>query len=172
MEQQPSGNPATRTITFHDPAATARLARTMSGLDLLRGMAAGTVPPPPIAVLMNMDIESVETGRVVFGGTPDPSHYNPIGMVHGGFAATMLDTVAGCAVHSTLSAGVGYASIEIKVSFLRPLRAGTRVIATGTATKPGSRVAFADAILATDDGTLVATASSSLLVLDAGTGAD
>jgi uncharacterized protein (TIGR00369 family) len=169
MEQQPSSIPSTRTISFHDPVATARLGRTMSGLELLRGMADGTVPPPPIAVLMNMDIESVETGRVVFGGTPDPSHYNPIGVVHGGFAATMLDTVAGCAVHSTLPAGSGYASIEIKVSFLRRLHAGTRVIATGTLTKPGSRVAFADASLTTDDGTLVATASSSLLVLAPGT---
>lgn len=155
-----------RTIEFTDPMATARLGMTMSGVEFLRGMAHGTVPPPPIAVLMNMDIEAVEEGRVTFGGTPDPSHYNPIGMVHGGFAATMLDTVCGCAVHSTLPAGKAYTSIEIKVSYLRPLQAGTRVVATGTVTKPGSRVAFADATLAAEDGTLVATASSSLLVFD------
>lgn len=157
---------ASRTITFHDPMATARLGMTMSGLDFLRRMAEGIVPPPPIAVLMNMDIDIVEEGRVTFGGTPDASHYNPIGVVHGGFAATMLDTVAGCAVHSTLPAGKAYTSIEIKVSYLRPLHAGVRVIATGTVTKPGSRVAFADATLATADGVLVATASSSLLVFD------
>ena len=156
----------TRTITFHDPLATARLGMTLSGLEFLRGMADGTVPPPPIAALMNMDIEEVEQGRVTFGGIPDASHYNPIGVVHGGFAATMLDTVAGCAVHSTLPAGKGYTTIEIKVSFLRPIHAGARVVATGTVTKPGSRVAFADATLATADGVLVATASSSLLVFD------
>lgn len=161
-----SANETTRTIAYHDPMATARLGMTMSGVEFLRGMAEGTVPPPPIAVLMNMDIESVEEGRVTFGGTPDASHYNPIGVVHGGFAATLLDTVAGCAVHSTLPAGKAYTSIEIKVSFLRPAHAGTRVVATGTVTKPGSRVAFADATLATEDGVLLATASSSLLVFD------
>lgn len=156
----------TRTISYTDPMATARLGMTLSGLDFLRGMADGTVPPPPIAVLMNMEIESVEHGQVVFGGTPDPSHHNPIGMVHGGFAATMLDTVCGCAVHTTLPKGTAYSTIEIKVSYLRPLQAGTRVIATGTVTKPGSRVAFADATLATADGALVATGSSSLLVFE------
>ena len=156
----------TRTISFQDPLATARLGMTMTGLEFLQGMADGVVPPPPIAVLMNMDIETVEKGRVTFGGMPDASHYNPIGVVHGGFAATMLDTVAGCAVHSTLPAGKAYTSIEIKISYLRPLHTGVRVIATGTVTKPGSRVAFADATLATTDGVLVATASSSLLVFD------
>ncbi|GAB2618299.1 PaaI family thioesterase [Pseudactinotalea suaedae] len=166
MDEKPTGPTETRTIEFTDPLATARLGMTLSGLEFLRGMADGTVPPPPIAVLMNMDIESVEEGRVSFGGTPDPSHYNPIGMVHGGFAATMLDTVCGCAVHSTLPAGKAYTSIEIKVSYLRPLQAGTRLVATGVVTKPGSRVAFAEATLAGMDGTLVATASSSLLVFD------
>lgn len=155
-----------RTVHYSDPIATARLGMTMSGIEFLRAMAEGRVPPPPIGVLMSMGIDSVEEGRVVFTGTPDSSHYNPIGMVHGGFAATMLDTVCGCAVHSTLPAGKAYTSIEIKVSYLRPLQAGTRVVATGTVTKPGSRVAFADATLATEDGTLVATASSSLLVFD------
>jgi uncharacterized protein (TIGR00369 family) len=166
MSDEPQRTQTSRTITFDDPLATARLGMTMSGLEFLRGMADGLVPPPPIAVLMNMDIETVEEGRVTFGGTPDASHYNPIGVVHGGFAATMLDTVAGCAVHSTLPAGKAYTSIEIKVSYLRPLQAGTRLVATGTVTKPGSRVAFADATLATPDGVLVATASSSLLVFD------
>lgn len=163
---RPSPETTTRTVRFHDPLPTARLGRSMSGLEFLRGMADGTVPPPPIAVLMNMDIESVEQGRVTFGGTPDESHYNPIGVVHGGFAATMLDTVCGCAVHSTLPAGNAYTTIEIKVSFLRPLHTGTRLVATGVVTKPGSRVAFADATLATAEGVLVATASSSLLVFD------
>lgn len=162
----PGSSSHTRTVTFVDPGATARLGMEMAGIDFLRGMTDGSVPPPPIAVLMNMDIVSVEHGTVVFGGTPDASHYNPIGMVHGGFAATLLDTVCGCAVHSTLPAGKAYTSIEIKVSYLRPLHAGTRLVATGTVTKPGSRVAFADATLATEDGTLVATASSSLLVFD------
>lgn len=161
-----AAEPITRTVQFHDPLATARLGMTMSGLEFLRGMADGAVPPPPIAVLMNMDIETVEEGRVTFGGRPDGSHYNPIGVVHGGFACTMLDTVAGCAVHTTLPAGKAYTSIEIKVSYLRPIQSGMRLVATGTVTKPGSRVAFADATLATEDGTLVATASSSLLVFD------
>lgn len=156
--------PIRKTVEFTDPAATAQVGATMPGLDFLRGMATGAVPAPPIAVLMNMGITAVEEGRVVFTGTPDTSHYNPIGVVHGGFAATMLDTVAGCAVHTTLPAGTGYSSIEIKVSFLRPIQAGVRLVATGTVTKPGSRVCFADGTLADENGRLVATASSSVLI--------
>ncbi|GAB2967689.1 MAG TPA: PaaI family thioesterase [Actinotalea caeni] len=168
MDTSGSGTEHTRsrTVTYVDPAATAQVGRSMSGLEFLRGMADGTVPPPPIAVLMSMDIVSVEPGHVVFGAVPDASHHNPIGMVHGGFAATLLDTVCGCAVHSTLPAGTAYSTIEIKVSYLRPVQAGARLVATGTVTRSGSRVAFAEAQLTTEDGTLVATASSSLLVIE------
>lgn len=155
-----------KTVEYVDPMLTAQLGMTMSGLDFISGMANGTVPPPPIAALMNMDVETVQPGRVVFGGTTDGSHYNGNGVVHGGFACTMLDTVIGCAVTSALPAGQACTSIELKVSFLKPLQGGRRLLATGTVAKLGRRVAFAEATLATEDGTWVATASSSLMIFE------
>ena len=83
----------------------------------------GVLPPPPIAMLMQFDIRALEEGRVEFGCTLDESVYNPIGVVHGGLVCTLLDTVAGCAVHTTLPAGMGYTSIELKVNYLRAVHA-------------------------------------------------
>jgi len=115
--------------------------------------------------VMNMTLGEVEPGRVTFTCEPDESHYNPIGTVHGGFVCTVLDSVAGCAVHSTLPLGVGYTSLEIKVNYLRPVNATTGpLVAVGTVTKPGSRVAFAEGTIHDSEGRLVATASSTLLV--------
>jgi uncharacterized protein (TIGR00369 family) len=137
----------------------------MSGIDYLRSMLEGTIPPPPIISLMNMTMESIEPGVVTFSGQPDESHYNPIGAVHGGYACTILDSVAGCAVQSTLEQGYGYTSLEIKVNYLRGLTTTTGPLtATGRVTKPGRRVAFAEAELRDSEGRLCATASSTLLV--------
>lgn len=97
---------------------------------------------------------------------PDESHYNPIGSVHGGFFATVLDSACGCAVHTTLPTGVGYTSLEIKVSFLRPITADTgKVTAHGWVTKRGKGVAFAEADIRDQDGRVLATASSTCLVI-------
>jgi len=161
----PADEIRTREISWHDPMIGANLATTMTGLDYLRAMSAGEIPPPPIVALMNMTLGEVEPGRVTFTCVPDESHYNPIGTVHGGFACTVLDSVAGCAVHSTLPQGVGYTSLEIKVNYLRPISATTGpLVAVGTVTKPGSRVAFAEGTIHDSAGRLVATASSTLLV--------
>ena len=84
-------------------------------------MVDGVLPPPPIAGLMQMALVEAEPGRVVFTCVPDESAYNPIGAVHGGLVCTLLDSVAGCALHSTLPQGRGYTSIEIKVSYLKPV---------------------------------------------------
>src|SRR6185295_4939079 len=97
-----------RTITWDDPLPAAASARGRSGLDYLHAIAAGDVPPPPIAVLLGFELVEVEEGRAVFAVTPQEFHYNPIGVVHGGLAATLLDSAMGCAVHSTLPAGTGY----------------------------------------------------------------
>ena len=114
---------------------------------------------------MNMQLTAVEIGRVTFTCEPDESHYNPIGSVHGGFVCTVLDSVAGCAVQTTLPKGQGYTSLEIKVNYLRPLSlvSGT-LTAVGTVVKPGSRAAFAEAQVTDAAGRIVATASSTLLV--------
>ena len=111
-------------------------------------MVAGDIPPPPIAQLLQFDLVEADPGRVVFTCTPDASAYNPIGAVHGGLVCTLLDSVAGCALHSTLPAGRGYTSIEIKVSYLKAVRLQSgRLTAVGTVVKAGSRVAFTEGVV-------------------------
>lgn len=142
------------------------LLQTQSGLDYLRGIKNGQLPPPPIAMLLGMDITVVEDGEVVFTLPPHASHYNPLGVVHGGILCTALDTVAGCAVHSTLEAGWGYTSIDLNVSYLRGVTLDTGLITfTGRVIKRGKRVIFATAEGMDAAGNLVATATSSLLVM-------
>jgi uncharacterized protein (TIGR00369 family) len=138
---------------------------TMSGLDYLRAMIAGELPPPPIASLMDMTLVEAAPGTATFICEPDESHYNPIGTVHGGLVCTLLDSALGCAVQTTLPQGQGYTSIEIKVNYLRPVLAGSgRLTCVATVTKPGNRVAFADGVVTDASGKTVATATGSLLV--------
>ena len=101
----------TRSITWEDPTETMKLGQTMSGLEYLRAMQTGKVPAPPIATLMNMWLVEVNEGRAVFAAEPAEYHYNPIGSVHGGLAATLLDSALGCAIHSTLPKGIGYTTL-------------------------------------------------------------
>jgi uncharacterized protein (TIGR00369 family) len=154
-----------RTIEWEDPLIGANLAKTMSGLEYIEALIDGSIPPPPITTLMRMKAVSAEFGKTVFTCEPDESMYNPIGTVHGGLVCTLLDSVLGCATHTTLPAGQGYTSLEIKVSYLRPVLADSGTLtATGIVTKPGSRAAFADATVVDARGKLIATASSTLLV--------
>ena len=154
-----------KTVSWQDPHALAIAGRALSGLDFLRQMARRELPGPPIAELFGMTIESVDTGDVVFRCEPDESTYNPIGVVHGGLACVLLDTVAGCAVHSTLPAGVGYTSLELKVNYLRPIHGRTVLTAHGWLTKPGRRVAFAEGDIRDPSGVVLATGSSTCLVM-------
>jgi uncharacterized protein (TIGR00369 family) len=154
-----------QTYQWVDPAQVLAQTATLSGLEYMQGLRDGTIPPPPIAVLMQFRPVEVEAGRVVFECDPSQAHYNPIGMVHGGLVCTILDTATGCAAHSTLAAGVGYTSVEIKVNYLRPVLSDTGVLtATGQVIKGGNRVIFAEGNVTTGAGELVATASSTLLV--------
>ena len=97
-----------RTVTWQDPLPTAALGAEMAGIDYMRAIVAGEVPPPPIAVLMRIHPIELDEGRAVFAGEPGEEHYNPIGVVHGGYASTLLDSAMGCAVHTTLPAGAAY----------------------------------------------------------------
>jgi uncharacterized protein (TIGR00369 family) len=154
-----------KTVTWEDPLAGAALAKTMSGLEYLQAMLDGVIPPPPIVNLMGFGMQSVEVGTVTFTAAPDESHYNPIGTVHGGLVCTLLDSVLGCAVQSTLPKGQGYTSLDITVSYLRPVLATSGTLtAVGRVTKPGSRAAFAEGTVHDAAGKLVATATSTLLV--------
>jgi uncharacterized protein (TIGR00369 family) len=104
---------------------------------------------------------------VVFGCELDESAYNPIGVIHGGLVCTLLDSVAGCALHSTLPAAKGYASIEIKVNYLKAVRLSSKVLtATGTVVKAGSRIGFTEGVVTDASGATVATASSTLMIID------
>jgi uncharacterized protein (TIGR00369 family) len=113
-------------------------------------------------------LRQVERGLVVFECKPDESVYNPIGVVHGGLVCTLTDSALGCAVHTTLAAGVAYTSVDITVNYLRPvtLDSGT-LVATGRVVKPGRRVAAASAEVLDGSGRLVATATSNCLVMGA-----
>jgi uncharacterized protein (TIGR00369 family) len=167
-DPEPFGPLRSKTVTWHDPVAAAAALAGRPGLDALRAVLAGEVPPPPMAVLLNISMERVEPGLAVFTCTPDDSMYNPLGVVHGGLVCTLADTVLGCAVHSTLEAGLAYTSIDIDVSYLRPVRVGSGTLtATGRIVRPGRRVAFAAAEIADAAGKLVATATGSCLVFEA-----
>jgi len=153
------------TVEWDDPAPAAAQIPSLTGLDYVTGLADGTFPPPPIAKLMGFTVAEVERGRVVFECEPGEQHYNPIGTVHGGLACTLLDSAIGCAAQTTLQQGQGYTSIDITVSYLRPILANSGTLrCEGVVTKPGSRVAFAEGRLTDGAGRLVATATSSLLV--------
>jgi uncharacterized protein (TIGR00369 family) len=158
-----------RVVSWENPLIGAAVAKTMTGIDYIRAMIDESVPPPPIAGLMLMRPVSADVGTVTFTCEPDESHYNPIGTVHGGLVCTLLDSVLGCAVQTTLPAGQGYTSLEIKVSYLRPVMADTGTLtAVGIVTKPGSRAAFAEGTVTDAQGRVMATASSTLLVFATG----
>ncbi len=156
-----------KTVTWHDPGPSTARGLSMAGVDYLRAIADGALPQPPIGGLMQFAIVDVEEGRVVFTCRPDESAYNPIGAIHGGLVCTLLDSVTGCAVHSTLLQGKGYTSVEIKVNYLKAVRPSSGPLtATGTVVKSGSRVGFAEGMVTDASGAIVATASSTLLIFD------
>jgi uncharacterized protein (TIGR00369 family) len=161
------GEPRSKTVTWYDPMAAAAEGRRLSGIDHLTAIRDGRLPPPPISGLMEFGISEVEPGRVTFTCRPDESAYNPIGVVHGGLVCTLLDSVCGCVVQSTLPLGKGYTSIEIKVSYLRAVTSRSGLLtATGTLVKAGSRVAFSEGVVVDESGAPVATATSTCLVFD------
>ncbi|MCW2558744.1 MAG: hypothetical protein JWP55_2708 [Mycobacterium sp.] len=161
------GELRSKVVSWHDPAPTTARGLAMPGIDYLRAMADGVLPPPPISGLMEFELVSADPGKVVFTCRPDESAYNPIGVIHGGLVCTLLDSVAGCALHSTLPQGKGYTSIEIKVNYLKAVRLSSGLLtATGTVVKSGSRVGFTEGVVTDPDGTVIATATSTLLVFD------
>ena len=118
----------TRTIAWQDPMASAAAGAEMKGIDYMRALAAGELPAPPIAVLLNMGPVEVEPGHAVFEGAPGEEHYNPIGVVHGGYAATLLDSALGCAVHTTLERGEAYTTLTLEVKMVRPVTADIELV--------------------------------------------
>ena len=158
----------TRTFTWDDPLQTAAGAQGRTGLEFIQALAAGDIPPAPIARLMDFGVEEAESGRVVFTVEPAEYHFNPIGSVHGGVYATLLDSAMGCAVQTMLPAGVGYTSLDLSVKFLGSARLGSGVLrCTGTVTHFGRRTALAEGRIEDASGRLLSTGTSSCLILSA-----
>ena len=137
----------------------------MTGLEYLRSMIRGELPPPPITALMRMTLVSADPGTVTFACEPDESHYNPIGTVHGGLAATLFDSALGCAIHSVLPAGTGYTTVDLSVKFLRPLTKDTGPVrCEANVVHVGGRIATAEAKLVDDAGRLYGHATTTCMV--------
>jgi uncharacterized protein (TIGR00369 family) len=137
----------------------------LSGVEQLRLAFQGDDNAAPIARTLDYSLTEVEEGRVVFEGTPTRAVYNPIGSVHGGWMATLLDSACACAVHSMLRPGQTYTTLEIKTVFHRALTEGVPVRAEGRIVQMGGRAGFAEADLRGLDGKLYATATSTCLVM-------
>jgi uncharacterized protein (TIGR00369 family) len=155
----------TRTVTWNDPAETLEATVGLSGLDALRAMVRGEIPPPPIALLLDFAIVEADEGRVVFEGVPAEFHYNPIGVVHGGFAMTLLDSALGCAVLSTLPAGARYTTTDTQARFIRPITKDTgRVRCVAKTLHVGRTTGIAEAHLTDMAGKLLAVGTTACAV--------
>ena len=158
-------NQRTRTITWEDPLALAKSAAGLSGLEYLHKIVRGELPPPPIGLLLDFRIAEISEGRAVFRVTPAEFHYNPIGVVHGGVAATLLDSATGCAVHSMLPAGAGYTTLEIKVNYIKALSVDTGEVSCEAKTiYVGGRTAIAEGKIVDSKGKLYAHGTTTCMI--------
>ncbi len=139
-----------------------------SGLETFEAMFAGELPPPPIGRTLDFVAIEMAHGRAVFQGRPQLAHYNPLGTVHGGWIATLLDSCVGCAVHTTLLAGKAYTTAELKINYVRPLTTRVPLVrAVGTVIHVGARMATAEGRLVGADGKLYAHATTTCFLFDA-----
>jgi uncharacterized protein (TIGR00369 family) len=153
-------------IEWSDPKTLAEAGRSMAGIEFMRAIRDGRLPPPPIAQLMGFSLVEVEAGRAVFELVPGERHYNPIGVVHGGVAMTLLDSAMGCAVHTQMPAGTGYTTLEAKTNLVRAITADTgRLRAIGVTVHVGKRMATAEGRLEDAAGKLYAHSSTTCIVL-------
>jgi uncharacterized protein (TIGR00369 family) len=155
-------------VTWEDPRPAARAGAALAGIDYMRAIAEGRVPAPPIARLMGFELEEVGEGRAVFAVTPGEQHYKPIGVAHGGLAATHLDSCMGCCIHTMLPKGRAFATLEVKVNYVRALTAETgRVRAIGTVTHIGGQVATAEGRIVDAAGKIYAHGTTRCILLGA-----
>jgi uncharacterized protein (TIGR00369 family) len=140
---------------------------SLSGLQVFEAIFAGELPSPPIGETMDFIPVHMEAGVAVFQGKPMLRHYNPLGTVHGGWYCTLLDSAVGCAVHTTLPAGKGYTTLEIKVNMLRPLTDAVALVrAEGKVIHVGKQVATAEGRIVGPDGKVYAHATTTCLIFD------
>ena len=155
------------TVTWEDPLAAFEEGKKLAKpIDYMRAIRDGRIPPPPIAKLLSMDLVEVDEGRAVFQLTPAEQHYNPIGVVHGGIAFTMLDSAMGCSVQTLLPAGKGYTTLEIKANLVRAITLQTGPIrATGKVVHLGRQTATAEGRLEDSQGKLLAHGTTTCIIL-------
>lgn len=166
MDAQTAAAERTRTFRWQDPKQSAGLVLTMPGLDFVRQIRDGKIPPPPIADLLDFDLTVVEPGFVVFEIEPREFHYNPIGSVHGGVTLTLMDSAMSCAVQTVLPAGTGYTTLELKLNFVRGITVKTgRLRAEGKVIHAGARTAIAEGRFVDQDGKLYAHATTTCFIL-------
>jgi uncharacterized protein (TIGR00369 family) len=156
----------TRTITWDDPMAALSEGAALSGLEFIRAIFDGKLPSPPITATMGFTGGSAGEGKVTFVGEAAEHLYNPIGVVHGGFAMTMLDSAMGCAVHTTLAVGEAYTTLEAKVNFVRPITLETGPVrCEGTVIHRGGQIATAEGrLIAERTGKLLAHGTTTCMV--------
>ncbi len=158
-----------REVRWTDPneiMAAARSGRYRTGLEFLLAMASGEVPKPPIGQLLGYGPEKFSEGRAVFAAIPGEHLYNPMGMVHGGVAATLLDTAMACSIHTLLSIEVGYTTLELKVNYVRPITNATgRIRAIGEVSHLGKKTAVAEGKIVDEKDRLLALGSTTCLIL-------
>jgi len=143
----------------------------MTGLDVIQAVVDGKLPPPPIAVHMNIKLVQAEFGRAVFVGTPIPEAMNPLGSVHGGWYGTIMDSAMGCAVHTVVPSGSAYTTLEYKVNITRAAKVGVQLRAVGTVQHHGRSTAVAEGTLVgVEDGKVYATGSTTCIILGQGKG--
>lgn len=139
-----------------------------TGLEMLQAMIDQKYPAPPISATMNFALTEVAEGRAVFRGLPNANHLNPLGTVHGGWAATLMDSALGCAVHSTLQKGEGYTTVEFKVNLTRPITPQTgEVVCEGRVVHKGRTLAVSEATLKDKDGKLLAFGTETCTIFPA-----
>ena len=155
----------TRTVSWTDPARGRFALRGKGGLEQLQAIARGDIAPPPVAAVLGFNIDTVERGRIVFSVAHDEMHENPMGTMHGGIVATLVDSAMGCAVFSMLPAGTAYTTVELKTNFVRPIVQNTGVVrAEGRVVHLGGRIATTEARVVDADGILYAHATSTCLI--------
>ena len=155
-----------RSYSWEDPTELAGQGQQMPGLEYLRAMQEGDLPHPPICATIGFRFVEFEVGRAVMELDPGEHQYNTIGSVHGSVIVALLDSVAGSAVHTTLSTGVGYTTVSINTTFVQTVRAGTGTLrAEGRVLRAGRRLALAEADLIDKDGKLYAHATSNCMIL-------
>ena len=155
-----------RTFHWEETSKGIEAISSISGLDYLNAMQAGTLPLSPLVKTLDFAVDQIEKGKVVFSFSPQEFHYNPLGTVHGGVISALLDSAMGCTLHSVLEAGYGYTTLELKTNFLKAITMKTGLLkATGKVLHAGSRTALLEAVVTDNTGKIYAHGTSTCMIL-------